>query len=649
VIERAENGFRPATRLGYDEGCDRRAAIIVKACRNCWFSKCAFGSLVFLIFSASSHPLDNRAWQETHGAQASTALSQAQTSLAHGNPEEAIRILSEYLGAHAKEVSARLLLGQAYAMTGQTDQAEGEFQAVIKESPNNYVALAALGELYYHANQLERAEPYLARAAKSGHDAPQIRIEWSVVLARLHRYQEAETALDGIPSPGDKAGQISFHRLKASVHLGLGHASAAAAEMEKALALKPDDPGLAIATAAAQLQDKHWKRAAGLAEPIFLRSHDPGSGLLLLEAQLGMQGDFHHTLDLLNNADLPLPAAVECRQRAAELLTTYGQFAEAAEEFQKVGGLDPNRPGLLFNLALAQLKAAQLDKALASAEKSKELGDGAEIEDLLGDIEEARGDNLAAVRNYQAAVTLAPNEEKYRLSLAVEFIRHKNFDAARVVLQQAEKLQPDSWRIQLALGMLEYFTGTDQEATRILVRAASLAAEPLIPLTYLGDIEMNQASAPDPDALARLCQYADQQPRSGKMYFYCGALTFRRDYTSGDKTHSEEIIKLLRRASRDLPEDPSPRCQLGRVYRWLDRWQEALRESESCVRMDPDSAEAHYRLAQIYQHLGQQQRSKEEMKVYESAAKRVADENARRDETIRTFLYTIQKAAPDHN
>ena len=180
MSERAENGFRLATRLGYDEGCDRRAAIIVKARRNCWFSKCAFASLVSLIFSASSRPLENRAWQESYGAQASTALSQARTSLAHGDPEEAIRILSGYLSAHPKEFSARLVLGQAYAMAGQTDQAEGEFQTVIKESPNNYVALAALGELYYHANQWERAEPYLARAAKSGRDAPQIRIEWSV-------------------------------------------------------------------------------------------------------------------------------------------------------------------------------------------------------------------------------------------------------------------------------------------------------------------------------------------------------------------------------------------------------------------------------------------------------------------------------------
>ena len=64
--------------------------------------------------------------------------------------------------------------------------------------------------------------------------------------------------------------------------------------------------------------------------------------------------------------------------------------------------------------------------------------------------------------------------------------------------------------------------------------------------------------------------------------------------------------------------------------------------------MDPNSAEAHYRLAQIYQHLGQQERSQAEMKLYETTSKRIADENARRDEAIKTFLYTIQNETPDH-
>jgi len=255
---------------------------------------------------------------------------------------------------------------------------------------------------------------------------------------------------------------------------------------------------------------------------------------------------------------------------------------------------------------------------------------------------------MAAARSYQAAVALAPNDEKYRLSLAVELIRHKNFDAAKVVLKQAEELQAKSWRIQFALGMVEYFTGTDEEATRILIRAVDLAPAPDIALRYLGEIQMDQASAPDPVALAKLCQLSDRHPGEGKLFYYCGALLFRRDYASGDKKYADEIVRKLGNASRLLQDDPSPHCQLGRAYRWLDRWQDALHESEACASMDPNSAEAHYRLAQIYQHLGRQERSQAEMKLYEAASKRVADENAHRDETIKTFLYTIQNETPDH-
>ena len=582
-------------------------------------------------------------------AQSSEPLAEAESALAHGDPASAIQALSAYLQSHPKDTSAMLMLGQAYASAGQDAQAEEEFQAVLKAAPGNYIALAALAELDARAGQLEKAEPLMARAAKLSHGNPQIRTEWAVILARLHKYKEAQSALAGLPPPTDPAQLIEFHRLKASVALGLGSNAAAASEMEKALALQPDDPRLITATAMAQIQAGHWQRAQSLSEPLFSRTQDPGIGLVLLEAQLGMHSDFRPTLDSLRSAKLSPPDELAFRQRLAEILIAHGEYGESITELRRAAELDPQRPDLLFNLALAQFRAGRLDEALASAESCKALGDGAEIEDLLGDIEEARGDNLAAARSYQTAVALAPNQEKYRLSLAVEFIRHKNFDAARLVLKQAGELFPKSWRIQLAQGMVEYFAGSDVEASRILVHAAELAPEPEVALNYVGDIQMDRASAPDPAAIAQLCGYADHHPANGRMQYYCGALQFRRDYASGDKSQADEILRRLLAAVRLLPKDAPPHCELGRTYRWMDRWQEALRESETCVRLDPDSAQSHYHLAQIYQHLGQKERSLQEMKLYEAASKLLADENARRDQTMKTFLLTIQKGTPDQN
>jgi tetratricopeptide (TPR) repeat protein len=622
--------------------------IIVTACGIFWRSTLGMGTSLLFCLRLAIAAQQIQSSPQTHPPQSSAPLAEAQSSLVRGNADEAIRILSGYVQSHPQDSAARIMLGQAYASLGQNDRAEEELHTVLQIAPDNYVALAALGELYERGGQPEKAEPILAHAARVSHGAPQIRMEWAVVLAQLHKYKEAQTALAGLSPPSDAEERVGFHRLKASVSLGLGNPQAAASEVEKALALKPMDAGLTMAAAAAELQSENWLRAESLAEPLFSRTRDARVGLVLLEAQLGMHADFHQTLELLRSTQLTSAEELAFRQRLAEVLISHGEYSESLEDLKGAAELDPHRADLQFNLALAEFRASRPDDALESAAKCKALGDSADLEDLLGDIQESRGDNLAAARSYQAAVALAPNEEKYRLSLAVELIRHNSFEAAKVVLKQAEELQPKSWRIQLALGMVEYFAGTDEEATRLLLHAAELAREPETALKYLGDLQIDRASAPDPAVVAKLCGYSDRRPNDGRMQFYCGALLFRRDYAKGDKAHAGEILRRLRASAGLLPKEASPHCQMDRAYRWLERWPEALSESETCARLDPDSAVAHYRLAQIYKHVGRPEQWQREMKLYEAASRRVADENARRDATMKTFLYTIRKETPDH-
>ena len=577
-----------------------------------------------------------------HSPQASSPLAEAQSALERGEVNKAVTILSNYLQDHPKNVPARLALGQAYVSAGQNEQAQAEFQKVLKDAPDNVPALASAGEIYLHDGQLDRAEAMLGRAVKAGGRAKRVRIEWAVVLSRLHKYREAQSALTGVTAPTAPEERIEFHRLKASVASGLGNSTAAASEMEKALALQPRNPGLTIATAVAELQSENWQGAARLAEPLYSGTHDPQAGLVLLQARLGMHADLHNTLESLRSTPLQPADELAFRERLAEILISHGEFSAAIEDLTKAVELDPNRGEFAYNLALAQFKAGRLDDSLQTAEKCRALGDTADLEDLLGDIQEARGDNLAAVRSYQTAVTLSPNEEKYRLALAVEFIRHKSFDPARVVLKQGQELWPQSWRTQLALGMVEYFAGSDEQASRILVHAVELAPQPETALQYLANIQMDMAAAPAPAAIAQVCGYSDSHSADGKLQYLCGALLFKRDYGSQEKTHADDILRRLHLAANLLPHDPAPHCQLGKVYGWIVRWKEARGEAETCVRMDPNSADGHYRLAQIYQHLGEAAQSEQEMKLYKGASQRIANENARRDETLKTFLYTIQ-------
>lgn len=580
--------------------------------------------------------------------QRTSEVGKAKAALASGNPGEAIRLLSSYLQSHPQDFSVRLVLAETYVATGQDGQALEQYETILQAAPANYSALAGLGEIHERAGDLTKAEPLLDRAAELSHGDTHIRTAWAAVLARQHRYADASRALAGVPAPRRVNEAIAFHRLKAAVSLGLGKPEAAASEMEKALALAPAQVGLQMATAAAELQASHWKWAETLTASLFARTRDPNVGLMLLEAQLGSKDDVGSTLEALHGTELPPQQEASLRERMAGLLIAHEHFSEAAEELKRAVELEPSRADLTFNLALAQFRAAKLDDALATAEALQKNSDSAELEDLIGDIQEARGENLVSVHSYEAAVALAPNEEKYRISLALELMRHKSFEPARVVLEQAEASHPESWRIQFALGMVEYFSGSLQDAIKTLLKSASLSPNPDAALAYVGQIETGESGAPDPAALKGICDYSRAHLNATRIQFYCAALRFHRDYAAHDSAHAEELLRDLNASAKALPHDAAPRCQLGKAYRWLERWKDALRESEICARMDPSSADAHYRLAQIYQHLGQQRPAEEQMKLYETASSRVADENARRDETIKTFLYSIQNDPRGH-
>src|SRR5689334_18870101 len=87
----------------------------------------------------------------TAGQQNPTApqpLSQAQSALAQRNPQKAIDILKAYLERNPNNISAQLLLGQAYTIAGEDELAKAEFQKVLQNSPSSLTALVALAEIY---------------------------------------------------------------------------------------------------------------------------------------------------------------------------------------------------------------------------------------------------------------------------------------------------------------------------------------------------------------------------------------------------------------------------------------------------------------------------------------------------------------------
>ena len=151
---------------------------------------------------------------------------------------------------------------------------------------------------------------------------------------------------------------------------------------------------------------------------------------------------------------------------------------------------------------------------------------------------------------------------------------------------------------------------------------------------YLGDMQLAQSAPPDPEATRELCQFADAHPASGRAQAICGGLLLREH---------EPALSRLATAVRLTPEEPVARCQFGKALEQQQMWSEARPQAEACVHLQPDSAEAHYRLARIYRKLGLGDAAKEQDRLRAEADSKQTAENERRYAALSKFIYTASK------
>jgi len=433
-------------------------------------------------------------------------------------------------------------------------------------------------------------------------------------LAKAHRYAEAAAVIRRVSPPEDRLQKIGFYRLRASIESGLVHSAAAASDMEAATRLAPENLELKIAASLARLQ-----------------------------AQLESHTNPTPTLATLRTFDLAPAQQLDLRLRIGEILSRANLFHEAAKDLEEATRLAPDRADIHFDLALARYRNGEWDAALTSAERAKSLQDSGAVESLLGDIQEKRGDALAAVHSYQAAVNFEPNVEEHRLALATELLKHQTFDAAIVVLEQAEGLFPQSVRVRVLLALTYYFVDRSQDSIRTLLEATKLDTSNILATRYLGEITLQDSAMPNPAAVTQVCAFADAHPASQSADALCGGVLLRVAEDNSDSSRRPEILRRLRHAVAIAPSDPVAVCQLGKALELSERWQEARTQMEKCVRLDPDSPESHYRLARIYRRLGLATLAAEQTTAQQQAAKRQTEENNRRTQTITRFLVLLDR------
>jgi len=334
------------------------------------------------------------------------------------------------------------------------------------------------------------------------------------------------------------------------------------------------------------------------------------------------------------------PDNVDAIRGLAEFLLQNGRAGEALPYFERAVKLNPQDNATQFDLALASANAGNYERAKQQAQGLLPVHDTAELHHLLGEVDEKLGDPLEAVRQYQRAAEMSLREP-YLFDWGAELLLHHAPEPAFDVFSRGNKLFPKSVRMLIGMGASSFALGNYDRAVQSVGQASDLAPADPAPYVFLG--KMDRIASISSEGLAeRLRRSAQLHPESAEANYYYAAALWKRRKDPRDEKFTGQIESLLKTTIRLDPKFSAAYLQLA-VLRSEERdFQDAIAEYQLAIQFDPHEPEAHYRLAQAYRQVGQAEKAKTEIEIYDRLSKESAAKAERDRHEIRQFVYTLR-------
>jgi tetratricopeptide (TPR) repeat protein len=298
------------------------------------------------------------------------------------------------------------------------------------------------------------------------------------------------------------------------------------------------------------------------------------------------------------------------------------------------------KPGKQYELALVDRTKGDFAGARAEVRKALAIVDDAEGHRLLGELDERLNDPLDAVREYEKAARMDPNEQNY-FEWGTELLLHKAAQPAVEVLTIGFNAHPNSARMLTALGAALYSKGSWEEAARRLCEASDMQPADPAPYLFLGKIEKT-TPAPLPCSEQKLARFAQEQPGNALANYYYAISLWKREKGTENPAGLKEVEALLEKAVATDPRLGEAYLQLGILHFARGDFERASRDYKKAIEVNPHLSEAHRQLGLVYQRTGERAKAQQEFDVYEQIEKIDAAESERQRRELRQFLIILK-------
>lgn len=266
---------------------------------------------------------------------------------------------------------------------GRLAEAAQIYQAILKDQPQHFEALHALGILNYQSGRLEEAERLIAEATRVNPRAADAFYNRGSLLLKLNRIEDAVSAFDqALRVKPDYAEALGN---RGAALMQLGRPAHAVGDFERLTRLKPGLPEGWINLAGALARLERFDHAlASYEKGLALRAGHPEA----LKGRGGVLFSRKNFTAALADADAALVqngADAQALELRANALAELGRREEAIQSYTRALQLRPNNPDALYNRANNLMALRRLDEAVR---------DYAQVLQLSPDYPYARG-NLA--------------------------------------------------------------------------------------------------------------------------------------------------------------------------------------------------------------------------------------------------------------
>ncbi len=339
------------------------------------------------------------------------------------------------------------------------------------------------------------------------------------------------------------------------------------------------------------------------------------------------------------------PADGDTNFRLGKLLVDEGKADQGLVYLERASQKNPGNYDYSYELALARAETGDYSGARKDVQSllnktQKTDQDRSEPHHLMADVYEKLNHPLEAVREYQRAAELSPTEA-YLFDWGAELLLHHAAEPALEVFKKGNRLFPRSSRMLAGMGAAWYAVGSYDQAVQSLCEASDLNPDELDPYLFLGKIQAVE-NAPSPAIADRLDRFVRLHPENALANYYYAVSVWKRRKSSEDTENFEKAKSALEKAVQLDPTLGVAYMQLGILDSEQKDFSGAIAAYQRAIEADPDSEDAHYRLAQAYRRAGETSKAQAELQQYKKISKQKEAENERQRHEVQQFVYQLR-------